>query len=123
MSSALTTGEGIVAGLIAGTVTTLVTNPVWTVQAYQSTRGVTNEAGKKEKPTAMSALKDILKQDGVKGLWRGIGPALILVINPVIQVSHRALQECCAPVTILCWPSSAAAWRRSPFDLARMDSG
>ncbi|EKD02911.1 peroxisomal membrane protein [Trichosporon asahii var. asahii CBS 8904] len=84
-SSALTTGEGILAGLIAGTVTTLVTNPVWTVQAYQSTRGVTNESGKKEKPTASSALKAILKQDGIKGLWRGIGPALILVINPVIQ--------------------------------------
>lgn len=64
-----------------------MTNPVWTVQAYQSTRGVTNESGKKEKPTASSALKAILKQDGVKGLWRGIGPALILVINPVIQVS------------------------------------
>lgn len=64
-----------------------MTNPVWTVQAYQSTRGVTNESGKKEKPTAASALKAILKQDGIKGLWRGIGPALILVINPVIQVS------------------------------------
>lgn len=71
-----------------------MTNPVWTVQAYQSTRGVTNESGKKEKPTASSALKAILKQDGVKGLWRGIGPALILVINPVIQVgSERRAQR------------------------------
>jgi hypothetical protein len=59
------------------------------VQAYQSTRAVTtNEKGEKAAPpTAAQAVKEIVKQDGVKGLWRGLGPALILVINPVIQVS------------------------------------
>lgn len=29
---------------------------------------------------------NIIKADGLTGLWRGLGPALILVINPVIQV-------------------------------------
>jgi adenine nucleotide transporter 17 len=29
---------------------------------------------------------DIVKNDGgVKALWKGIGPALVLVINPVLQ--------------------------------------
>ncbi|OCF32094.1 solute carrier family 25 (peroxisomal adenine nucleotide transporter), member 17 [Kwoniella heveanensis BCC8398] len=99
-TSALTTGEGIIAGLIAGSITTLVTNPIWTVQTAQSTRAVTltqqsasegdgntegKAAVKKIKPSAVDAAREILKRDGVKGFWRGIGPALILVINPVIQ--------------------------------------
>ncbi|WVF71817.1 hypothetical protein IAT40_006625 [Kwoniella sp. CBS 6097] len=93
-TSALTTGEGIIAGLIAGSITTLVTNPIWTVQTAQSTRAVTlsqsegdgnDEKVRKIKPSAIDAAREILKRDGVKGFWRGIGPALILVINPVIQ--------------------------------------
>jgi adenine nucleotide transporter 17 len=28
----------------------------------------------------------IINKDGVGALWSGIGPALILVINPIIQV-------------------------------------
>ncbi|KAK4689127.1 solute carrier family 25 (peroxisomal adenine nucleotide transporter), member 17, partial [Tremellales sp. Uapishka_1] len=86
--SSLSTSEGIIAGMLAGSITTLVTNPIWTVQAHQSTRAVTlpQEGGEvKVKPSAMSSIQEILKQDGIKGFWRGIGPALILVINPVIQ--------------------------------------
>ncbi|GFZ45945.1 hypothetical protein JCM24511_03678 [Saitozyma sp. JCM 24511] len=97
---ALTTGEGIVAGLIAGSITTLATNPIWTVQTAQSTRSVTvrepdveaeASAASSEKPlrqikpSALSVARDIISESGVSGLWRGIGPALILVINPVIQ--------------------------------------
>lgn len=98
--SALTTGEGIAAGLIAGSVTTLLTNPIWTVQTAQSTKAVTrssslpsssaptsnDEVGQKPaRLSAIAAAQEILKQDGIKGFWRGIGPALILVVNPVIQ--------------------------------------
>jgi len=95
---ALTTAEGIIAGVVAGSITTLATNPIWTVQTAQSTRAVKlqSETGgenddpssskvKTIKPSAMDAAREILKTDGIKGFWRGIGPALILVINPVIQ--------------------------------------
>lgn len=44
---------------------------------------------KKVKLGARDAVYAILKKDGLKGFWRGIGPALILVINPVIQVSVK----------------------------------
>lgn len=90
---ALTTGEGIIAGMLAGSVTTLLTNPIWTVQTAQSTKAVavassddkTGAPVKKVRLSASQAINEILKQDGIKGFWRGIGPALILVINPVIQ--------------------------------------
>ena len=42
---------------------------------------------KRVKLSAMDAVRAIVKKDGPTGLWRGIGPALILVINPIIQVS------------------------------------
>ncbi|GMK54097.1 hypothetical protein CspeluHIS016_0106830 [Cutaneotrichosporon spelunceum] len=78
----LSTKEGIIAGMIAGSITTTLTNPIWTLQAYQSTKVTTDENGKVVKPTMASAARDIVKQSGIKGLWRGLGPALILVINP-----------------------------------------
>lgn len=86
-SASLTTGEGILAGIIAGSITTTLSNPIWTVQMYQSvaSKKTTADGPAPHKPTAMEALNTIIKQDGIKGLWRGLGPALILVINPVIQ--------------------------------------
>jgi len=119
---ALTTAEGILAGLIAGkprpgaaslesrvtigSITTLTTNPIWTVQTAQSAHAVivpktyaeatdVEKAGtpvegdntvRRVKLSAIDAAHAILKKDGLAGFWRGIGPALVLVINPVIQV-------------------------------------
>lgn len=95
-TSALTTAEGILAGLIAGSITTLTTNPIWTIQTAQSTHAVTvpkttaegsdsNGQVQKVKLGLVDAASQILKKDGIAGFWRGIGPALVLVINPVIQ--------------------------------------
>jgi adenine nucleotide transporter 17 len=33
----------------------------------------------------LETVRYILAKDGVKAFWRGIGPALVLVINPVLQ--------------------------------------
>lgn len=94
---ALSTAEGILAGLIAGSITTLTTNPIWTIQTAQSTHAVKSLKAAKEqdadgsvpvkkvKLSMRDAALQILKNDGLAGFWRGIGPALVLVINPVIQ--------------------------------------
>ncbi|WVQ90436.1 hypothetical protein IAS59_004216 [Cryptococcus gattii] len=88
-SGGLTTKEGIIAGLVAGSITTIVTNPIWTVQTAQATYTADplSKTDKKQdiKPSAMRVVKGIIEKDGIKGLWRGIGPALVLVVNPVIQ--------------------------------------
>jgi solute carrier family 25 (peroxisomal adenine nucleotide transporter), member 17 len=38
-----------------------------------------------KKLSMLDAVKLIVAKDGIEGLWRGIGPALVLVINPVLQ--------------------------------------
>lgn len=40
---------------------------------------------KKKSMNILETLRFILQKDGVTALWRGLGPALVLVSNPVIQ--------------------------------------
>lgn len=42
----------------------------------------------------MRVVTGIIEKDGIKGLWRGIGPALVLVVNPVIQVITNFCPGC-----------------------------
>lgn len=84
--------------ILAGSITTIVTNPVWTVQTAQATYTADplSKTDKKQdiKPSAMRVVKGIIEKDGIKGLWRGIGPALVLVVNPVIQVITNFCPGC-----------------------------
>ncbi len=40
-----------------------------------------------EKLSLIQTVKYILRKEGIAAFWRGIGPALVLVINPIVQVS------------------------------------
>jgi adenine nucleotide transporter 17 len=46
---------------------------------------VKDDTGKQEKIGMREAASKIIKEEGYMGFWRGIIPALVLVINPVIQ--------------------------------------
>lgn len=76
-------------GLIAGSATTLISNPIWVVQTSQAVRGMDQSSDhtgpKPRKMGIIETIQYILRKDGVTAFWRGIGPALVLVINPVIQ--------------------------------------
>ncbi|EPQ28258.1 uncharacterized protein PFL1_04085 [Pseudozyma flocculosa PF-1] len=101
---ALTTWESILTGLIAGTATAFISNPIWVVNTRQTVRVTTkgsekdvpapSVAGAPGKPGAkvpvkrlgfIQTLSKIVNDDGLLALWRGIGPALVLVINPILQ--------------------------------------
>ncbi|PVU88018.1 hypothetical protein BB559_005774 [Furculomyces boomerangus] len=75
--------ESLITGAIAGAMTTIITNPIWVV----NTRAMVREksASQKSSKSTFQELKEIIKTDGLASLWQGIAPALILVINPVIQ--------------------------------------
>lgn len=85
---ALSTAESMLAGALAGSATTLITNPIWVINTRQTVRtgersGNGNQVTKKL--SFLETLHKIVADDGVTALWRGIGPALFLVINPILQ--------------------------------------
>ncbi|KAK0206532.1 mitochondrial carrier domain-containing protein [Desarmillaria ectypa] len=85
----LSTIESIITGLIAGSATTIISNPIWVVQTSQAVRtlnqGSSDASGRPKRPGFIETVRGILAKDGIGAFWRGIGPALVLVMNPVIQ--------------------------------------
>ena len=91
----------MLAGLIAGSATVILTNPIWVVNTRQTApkdvddtkeHDLKNfpptEAAKEAAQRATGFVKillDIVKSEGLRALWSGIIPSLVLVINPIIQ--------------------------------------
>ncbi|KAI0484615.1 mitochondrial carrier [Xylariaceae sp. FL0804] len=89
-SKKLTTVESMIAGAIAGSATVILTNPIWVVNTRMTTRRERLEhghgAGKPERaPSTVSTLAALLREEGPQALFRGVIPALVLVINPILQ--------------------------------------
>lgn len=86
----LTTVESMIAGAIAGSATVIITNPIWVVNTRVTTRQKHSEAdleaGKPAPtPTTFGTLMSLLKKEGPRALFSGVLPALVLVINPILQ--------------------------------------
>ncbi|KAF9055238.1 mitochondrial carrier [Hymenopellis radicata] len=82
----LSTLESIITGMVAGSATTIISNPIWVVQTSQAVQTMNQDpTGKPVKKGFIATIQHILTTDGLKAFWRGLGPALILVMNPVIQ--------------------------------------
>ncbi|RDB22603.1 Peroxisomal nicotinamide adenine dinucleotide carrier [Hypsizygus marmoreus] len=85
----LTTFESILTGMIAGSATTILSNPIWVVQTSQAVRTLNQSSDQAQTPARklgfLETIQTILAKGGIQAFWRGIGPALVLVINPVIQ--------------------------------------
>ena len=93
------------AGAIAGSATVLLTNPIWVVNTRMTARkseskdavlpsvgggGDDKDAaaprGKKKKaPSTLGTLRALIKDGGFRSLFAGVLPALVLVINPILQ--------------------------------------
>ncbi|KIP10383.1 hypothetical protein PHLGIDRAFT_101287 [Phlebiopsis gigantea 11061_1 CR5-6] len=90
-TKALSTRESMLAGLVAGSATTILSNPIWVIQANQVKQGQSSTPDAKHLSFFETALKlyggSEVKpgSSGLQNFWRGIGPALVLVINPIIQ--------------------------------------
>ncbi|KZP17302.1 mitochondrial carrier [Athelia psychrophila] len=88
----LSTLEAILTGLIAGSATTMISNPIWVVQTSQAVRTLSAAPDDPTHPKIVvkkmgfaETVQSIFAKDGLGAFWRGIGPALVLVINPVLQ--------------------------------------
>ncbi|KAK3947479.1 mitochondrial carrier domain-containing protein [Pseudoneurospora amorphoporcata] len=98
-SKKLTTVESMIAGAIAGSATVILTNPIWVVNTRMTTRKAASAAAaeeaslpgappatKKQPPsTTIGTLLALLKNEGPQALFAGVVPALVLVINPILQ--------------------------------------
>lgn len=106
----MSTPESMLSGALAGCAVVLATHPIWTINVsniskvwakkkvlgfkcslsfFIQTRltvkkGVEGEE-KAAKASVLSVGAQILKKEGLAGLYAGVGAALVLVINPIIQ--------------------------------------
>ena len=89
-SKKLTTVESMIAGALAGSATVMLTNPIWVINTRMTTRKRNKEvedgllSGSKA-PTTVGTLLALLKDEGPQALFAGVVPALVLVINPILQ--------------------------------------
>lgn len=92
----LTTIESMIAGAIAGSATVLCTNPIWVVNTRMTARK--NEADEDglptdekrarkpaTKPSTIGTFLKIIQEEGPSTLFAGVLPALVLVVNPILQ--------------------------------------
>lgn len=93
-SKKLTTIESMIAGAIAGSATVIITNPIWVVNTRITTRrqnaddveaGAGTVAKRSKAPSTIGTLMALLKNEGPQALFSGVIPALVLVINPILQ--------------------------------------
>ncbi|KAF1943344.1 mitochondrial carrier [Clathrospora elynae] len=91
-SSKLTTVESMMAGALAGSATVLMTNPIWVVNTRMTTRksdaseeSLPGGAPKAKAPSTLATLIALLRDEGPARLFAGVMPALVLVINPILQ--------------------------------------
>jgi adenine nucleotide transporter 17 len=89
MSKRLTTLESMAAGAIAGSATVLLTNPIWVVNTRMTTRRKAEASDANDlttkSPSTVATLMSLLNDEGPQALFAGVLPALVLVINPILQ--------------------------------------
>lgn len=84
----LSTLESMAAGAIAGSATVVLTNPIWVVNTRMTVKENSVKdpvTGKLVAPSTLQTVTKILHDDGFKAFFSGILPALVLVINPILQ--------------------------------------
>lgn len=74
----LSTAMELVLGAIAGALAQIFTIPVSVCTTRQQT-----QIGDERKGLIETA-KEVIAEDGITGLWRGLKPSLVLVVNPAI---------------------------------------
>lgn len=74
----LSTAMELLLGAVAGALAQIFTIPV----SVCTTRQQTQPGG--ERKGLIATAKEVISEDGITGLWRGLKPSLVLVVNPAI---------------------------------------
>ncbi|XP_063235364.1 peroxisomal membrane protein PMP34 isoform X2 [Bacillus rossius redtenbacheri] len=72
---------------VAGVVNVLVTTPLWVVNTRLKMKGLQNSSDKRdlEYSGLIDGVLAVGREEGLRGLWSGTLPSLMLVSNPAIQ--------------------------------------
>ena len=91
--ASLNTATELLLGAMAGALAQLFTIPVAVVTTRQQTRSLSlPHLG------LIDTAKEVVQQDGVSGLWRGLKASLVLVVNPAITYgSYQRFKEVLFP--------------------------
>lgn len=91
-SKKLTTVESMISGALAGSITVLITNPIWVINTRMTARTAESASSlpspstqKPRKPSTISTIISLFREEGPIALFAGVLSALVLVINPIIQ--------------------------------------
>jgi adenine nucleotide transporter 17 len=98
-SRKLSTLESMIAGAVAGSATVLCTNPIWVVNTRMTARKrsasmsspgggkptLAEPQGTPAAPSTIDEIRALLKEGGLGAFFAGVMPALVLVINPILQ--------------------------------------
>lgn len=81
------TAAHLMAGMTAGAMTSLATNPIWVVKVRLQLQAVNSgvQPGIRPYTGLTDGLRSILREEGVRGLYKGLGPSLWLVSHGAIQ--------------------------------------
>ncbi|KAH7342036.1 mitochondrial carrier [Rhizoctonia solani] len=79
----LSTSVELLLGAAAGALAQIFTLPVSVIATRQQI-GKSKGAARAESSSFASVGREILKEDGVGGLWAGIKPSMVLTVNPAI---------------------------------------
>lgn len=76
-------------GALAGGLAQLMTIPVSVVTTRQQTSAIKpvddiDTLSARKRRSMMATMRQIVRDDGIAGLWRGLRPALVLTVNPAI---------------------------------------
>jgi adenine nucleotide transporter 17 len=73
-----------------GSATSVISNPIWVIQAAQTVDGMNSvsvevSAHPQRRLGLRATAARLMRTGGLAAFFRGLGPALVLVVNPVLQ--------------------------------------